>query len=82
MLTGRCIRISASPGDIDTYPEMNNGRFWTVMDFGRYDRAFRSGLMRMAHRNGWFFVAAGGSIRYRRRTDGCFLTAHGLKGPS
>ena len=55
------------PNDIDTYPEMNNGRFWTIMDLGRYDLAFRMGLMRMAHRRGWYFVVAGGSIRYRRR---------------
>jgi len=53
--------------DIDTYPEMNNGRFWTIMDLGRYDLAFRMGLMQMARRNGWYFVVAGGSIRYRRR---------------
>lgn len=55
------------PSDIDTYPEMNNGRFWTVMDLGRYDLAFRMGLMQMARRKGWYFVVAGGSIRYRRR---------------
>lgn len=55
------------PNDIDTYPEMNNGRFWTVMDLGRYDLAFRAGMMQMARRNGWYFVVAGGSIRYRRR---------------
>jgi acyl-CoA thioesterase FadM len=55
------------PSDIDVYPEMNNGRFWTLMDLGRYDLAFRMGLMQMARRRGWFFVVAGGSIRYRRR---------------
>ena len=55
------------PGDIDTYPEMNNGRFWTIMDLGRYDLAFRMGLMQMARRKSWYFVVAGGSIRYRRR---------------
>ena len=55
------------PSDIDTYPEMNNGRYWTVMDLGRYDLAFRMGLMQMARRNRWYFVVAGGSIRYRRR---------------
>jgi acyl-CoA thioesterase FadM len=55
------------PSDIDTYPEMNNGRYWTIMDLGRYDLAARTGLMQMARRKGWFFVVAGGSIRYRRR---------------
>lgn len=61
------LTLRVLPSDIDTYPEMNNGRFWTLMDLGRYDLAFRMGLMQMARRQGWFFVVAGGSIRYRRR---------------
>lgn len=55
------------PGDIDLYPEMNNGRYWAIMDLGRYDLAVRTGLVRLAHRKRWLFVVAGGSIRYRRR---------------
>lgn len=61
------LALRVRPSDIDAYPEMNNGRFWTLMDLGRYDLAFRMGLMQMARRQGWFFVVAGGSIRYRRR---------------
>ena len=61
------LKLRVWPGDIDTYPEMNNGRYWTLMDLGRYDLAARTGLMQFARRKGWFFVVAGGSIRYRRR---------------
>lgn len=61
------LRFRVWPSDVDVYPEVNNGRYWTFMDLGRYDLAARSGLMGMAHRNHWFFVVAGGSIRYRRR---------------
>jgi acyl-CoA thioesterase FadM len=61
------LRLRVWPNDIDVYPEMNNGRFWMLMDLGRYDLAARTGLVRMAHKKGWFFVVAGGSIRYRRR---------------
>jgi acyl-CoA thioesterase FadM len=61
------LRLRVWPSDIDTYPEMNNGRYWTIMDLGRYDLASRTGLMQMARRKGWLFVVAGGSIRYRRR---------------
>jgi acyl-CoA thioesterase FadM len=61
------LRLRVWPGDIDTYPEMNNGRYWTIMDLGRYDLAARTGLMQMARRKRWLFVVAGGSIRYRRR---------------
>lgn len=53
--------------DCDTYPEMNNGRHLTLMDLGRYDLAFRSGIMKMAGRKRWNFVVAGGSVRFRRR---------------
>jgi acyl-CoA thioesterase FadM len=61
------LRLRVWPGDIDVYPEMNNGRYWTIMDLGRYDLAARTGLMQMARRKHWLFVVAGGSIRYRRR---------------
>jgi acyl-CoA thioesterase FadM len=61
------LKLRVWPSDIDTYPEMNNGRYWTIMDLGRYDLASRTGLMQTARRKGWFFVVAGGSIRYRRR---------------
>ena len=69
-------------GDIDLYPEMNNGRYWTVMDLGRYDLAVRTGLVRLAHRKRWLFVVAGGSIRYRRRLPpfGRFLLRTTLAG--
>ena len=55
------------PGDIDVFPEMNNGRQLTVMDLGRFDLGVRSGLMRVAHRNRWDFTVAGASVRYRHR---------------
>ncbi|MBN2206835.1 MAG: thioesterase family protein [Candidatus Aminicenantes bacterium] len=76
------LRLRVWPGDIDLYPEMNNGRFWTVMDLGRYDLAARTGLVRTAHRMGWLFVVAGGSIRYRRRLPpfGRFLLRTSLVG--
>lgn len=64
---GSELRLRVWPNDIDVYPEMNNGRYWTLMDLGRYDLAARTGLMRLAHKKGWSFVVAGGSIRYRRR---------------
>lgn len=61
------LRLRVWPNDCDIYPEMNNGRHLTIMDLGRYDLAFRSGLMRMATKKKWNFVVAGISIRFRRR---------------
>jgi acyl-CoA thioesterase FadM len=61
-------------GDIDIYPELNNGRHLTLMDLGRLDLAQRTGLLRVVHREKWGFVVAGASVRYRNRlkTFNCF----------
>lgn len=61
------LRMRVWPGDIDFYPEMNNGRQLSLMDLGRIDFAVRGGLMRTARQKGWGFVAAGSSVRYRHR---------------
>jgi acyl-CoA thioesterase FadM len=54
-------------GDIDIYPELNNGRYMTLMDIGRLDLANRTGLLRIVHKQKWGFAVAGASIRYRHR---------------
>ena len=59
------LRMLVWPSDIDVYLEMNNGRHLTLMDLGRIDLAVRTGLFKLAQRNGWGFVAAGASVRYR-----------------
>lgn len=61
------LKMRVWPGDIDFYPEMNNGRHLTLMDLGRIDLAVRTGLMKTARRMGWGFVVAGASVRFRRR---------------
>lgn len=55
------------PGDLDAYPEQNNGRHLTLMDLGRYDFAVRCGLYRAVRRRKWSFMIAGSSVRYRHR---------------
>jgi len=59
------VKMLVWPADIDFYPEMNNGRHLTLMDLGRIDLAVRTGLFKVVRRNGWAFVAAGASVRYR-----------------
>ena len=54
-------------GDIDPFLELNNGRHLTMMDFGRFDIAMRTGLLKIAKQNGWAFTIAGASVRYRHR---------------
>ncbi|MCH2101746.1 MAG: thioesterase family protein [Planctomycetes bacterium] len=55
------------PGDLDAYPEQNNGRHLTLMDLGRYDFAVRCGLYQVARERRWAFVVAGASARFRHR---------------
>ncbi len=61
------LKMQVFLGDIDIYPELNNGRHLTLMDMGRMDLAQRTGLLRVVHRQQWGFAVAGASVRYRNR---------------
>src|SRR5512140_3284043 len=54
------------PSDIDTYLHLNNGRYLTLMDFGRLEHWTRSGLMWAAVRRGWTPVAGAATVSFRR----------------
>jgi acyl-CoA thioesterase FadM len=60
------IRFMVWPNDIDTNWHMNNGRYLTLMDLGRWDLALRTGLVRAAVKNHWRPLAGGVAIRFRR----------------
>ncbi|GIL40041.1 acyl-CoA thioesterase [Roseiterribacter gracilis] len=52
--------------DLDPNLHMNNGRYLTVMDLGRFDLMIRIGLARTAMKKRWMPVVAAAQIRYRR----------------
>lgn len=54
------------PNDLDVNIHMNNGRFLSVMDLGRFDLSFRTRLGRAMLRNRWTPLVGGLSMRYRR----------------
>lgn len=54
------------PNDLDVNIHMNNGRFLSVMDLGRFDLSFRTGLGRAMLKNRWKPLVGGLSMRYRR----------------
>lgn len=54
------------PTDLDVSGHMNNGRYLTIMDFGRTDLVLRSGLWRALKRHRWAPIASAILIRYRR----------------
>ena len=59
------------PTDLDTNLHMNNGRYFTIMDFGRLDLIARTGLWRAVLSNGWTPVLLGTVARFRRELR-CF----------
>jgi len=61
------VKLRVWPGDIDVFKELNNGRHLTMMDFGRFDLAVRSGLLKMVKEKGWGLAVAGASVRFRHR---------------
>jgi acyl-CoA thioesterase FadM len=54
------------PNDLDGNLHLNNGRYLTLMDIGRFDLTLRTGLMRAMLKNRWYPVLAGAVIRFRR----------------
>ncbi|WP_282608106.1 thioesterase family protein [Pelagibius sp. Alg239-R121] len=54
------------PNDLDFNLHMNNGRYLTIMDLGRFDLMQRSGLTGIAIKNRWMPVVASQVINYRR----------------
>ncbi len=53
------------PNDLDTNLHMNNGRYLTIMDLGRFDLVLRNGLMKFMLRHKSVPVLAAATIRYR-----------------
>jgi len=54
-------------GDLDVYPEVNNGRHFVMFDMARYQLAFAIGLVSYTRKNKLAFVVGGSTIRYRKR---------------
>lgn len=58
--------MRAWPVDVDVYLHVNNGRYLTLMDFGRFQHAMRTGLMGVMLRNRWQPILGSASMHYRR----------------
>lgn len=59
-------RMRVWPNDLDSNFHLNNGRYLTLMDIGRFDLSWRSGLLQTALRRGWFPVLGSAHIIFRR----------------
>jgi acyl-CoA thioesterase FadM len=60
------LSFRVTPVDCDVYGHMNNGRYLTVMDFGRWNHVQRTGLLGLFVRNSWWPVLGAAEIEYRR----------------
>lgn len=54
------------PNDLDINRHMNNGRYLTVMDFGRLDYLAYTGILRLCIKNKWMPVLGAAQIRYKK----------------
>ncbi len=53
--------------DIDMFGELNNARYFSYMELGRWDYSYRVGFIAMMRRHSWGVAVGGASVRYRRR---------------
>lgn len=60
------LSFRVTPIDCDLYGHMNNGRYLTVMDLGRWNHVQRTGLLRVFRKNSWWPVLGAAQIEYRR----------------
>jgi len=54
------------PNDLDTNLHMNNGRYLTLMDLGRFDLLLRVGIFRVGWKKKWIPVLGATTVRFRR----------------
>lgn len=60
------ITMRVLPTDLDLLWHVNNGVYFSYMDFGRWDLIFRNGLFDIARKNNIFSVVASESMRFRK----------------
>ena len=54
------------PTDLDILRHMNNGKYLSLMDIGRFDLLVRNGVLKIFQREGWYPVVVGQTISYRK----------------
>ena len=54
------------PTDLDLLMHVNNGIYFSLMDFGRWDMVFKNGVYDACYRKGWYAVVAGETIKFKK----------------
>ncbi|GAA1859156.1 acyl-CoA thioesterase [Microbacterium koreense] len=60
------VTVRTLPTDIDLLGHMNNGRYGSLFDLGRFDLLIRTGLWDLAAKHGWYAVVASETITFRK----------------
>jgi acyl-CoA thioesterase FadM len=60
------VRVTTLPTDIDILRHMNNGRYLSLFDLGRWDLLIRTGLFDAMKDRGWYAVVASETVTFRR----------------
>jgi acyl-CoA thioesterase FadM len=60
------IRVTTLPTDIDLLGHMNNGRYLSLFDLGRWDQLIRTGLFDGMKERGWYGVVSSETITFRK----------------
>lgn len=66
LLDSSVLTLWVLPNDLDIYFHMNNGRYLTVMDLGRFDLIVRSGLGEICKKNHLAPLVASVTVKYKR----------------
>jgi len=60
------VRLRTLPTDIDLLMHMNNGRYASLFDLGRFDLLIRTGLWDAMNARGWYAVVASETVTFRK----------------
>ncbi len=60
------VTMRVLPTDLDFLWHVNNGVYFSFMDFGRWDMIFRNGVYDLSMKKGWYSVVAAETMKFRR----------------
>jgi acyl-CoA thioesterase FadM len=63
------VRLTTLPTDIDMFRHMNNGRYASLFDLGRFDLLVRTGMWEVFRDRQWYPVVASETITFRKSLE-------------
>lgn len=63
------VRVRVLPTDIDLLGHMNNGRYGSLFDLGRFDLLIRTGIWDLLAEKKWYAVVASETVTFRKSLE-------------